>query len=142
MRFMLIVRATADSEEGAMPEPGLAEAMMAFNQTMVDAGVLKAGEGLHPSSRGARVVFGAGEPAVRPGPFPAEELVAGFWMIEAASLDEAIGWARRAPAPMGAGKPAVIEVRQVLTLEDFGNAVTPEVIEHERRLRAKTGEAG
>ena len=138
MRFMLIVKATPESEAGAMPEPGLAEAMMAFNQAMVDAGVMKAGEGVHPTSRGARVHFSAEGTRVERGPFPWQGLLAGFWMIECGSLDEAIGWARRAPAPMGAGKPAEIEVRQVLSLEDFGDAISPELKAKEREMRAAT----
>ncbi|WP_376099267.1 YciI family protein [Roseomonas sp. CCTCC AB2023176] len=140
MRFMLIVKATPESEAGAMPEPGLAEAMMAFNQQMVDAGVMKAGEGVHPSSRGARVHFSAEGTRVERGPFPWQGLLAGFWMIECASLEDAIGWARRAPAPMGQGKPAEIEVRQILTFEDFGDAITPEVRAQESAMRAALGD--
>lgn len=122
-----------------MPEPGLGEAMMAFNQEMVDAGVMKAGEGVHPTSRGARVHFRNGGTTVEHGPFPVAGLLAGFWLIEASSLDDAIGWARRAPAPMGQGKPAEIEVRPILSLEDFGDSIPPEVLAHEARLRETMG---
>lgn len=139
MRFMMIVKASRESEAGAMPEAGLLEAMGRFNQQMADAGVMLAGEGLHASAKGARVTFSGGETSVQQGPFGLDGLVAGFWIIRAASLEEAIGWARRAPAPHGDAAPAEIEVRQIFEIEDFGEAASPELREQEERMRAKVG---
>jgi hypothetical protein len=120
MRFMLMIKASEASEAGAMPDPELLAAMDAFNNEMLKAGVLLAGDGLQASSKGARVRFSAGKTTVIDGPFTeTKELIAGFWLIQAKSLDEAIEWARRCPAPMGEGADAEIEVRQVFEDSDF-----------------------
>jgi len=132
MRFMVIVKANSDSEAGKMPSTEMLTAMGKFNEEMAKAGVMQAGEGLHPSSKGARVKY-SGKPAVTHGPFPATgDLVCGFWLIETKSLDEAIGWMKRAPFDGG----AEIEIRQVFSADDFGEALTPELREQEQRLRA------
>jgi hypothetical protein len=136
MRFMVIVKASKDSEAGVMPSTELLTAMGKFNEEMAKAGVIQAGEGLHPSSRGARVKYSGGQPAVRRGPFDLTgDLVAGFWVIQTKSLDEAIDWMKRAPFDGG----AEIEIRQVFSPEDFGDALTPELREQEERLRAQAG---
>ena len=133
MRFMVIVKASKDSEAGVMPSTELLTAMGKFNEEMVTAGVMQAGEGLHPSSRGARVKYSGGQSAISRGPFNlTADLVAGFWLIETKSLDEAIAWMKRAPFDGG----AEIEIRQVFSPEDFGEALTPELRENEARLRA------
>jgi hypothetical protein len=133
MRFMVIVKASKDSEAGVMPSTELLTAMGKFNEEMVKAGVMQAGEGLHPTIKGARVKY-AGKPAVTHGPFPVTgDLVCGFWLIETKSLDEAIGWMKRAPFDGG----AEIEIRQVFSADDFGEALTPELREQEERLRAQ-----
>ncbi|WP_454621375.1 YciI family protein [Bradyrhizobium cenepequi] len=133
MRFMVIVKASRDSEAGVMPSTELLAAMGAFNEEMVKAGVMQAGEGLHPSTKGARVRYGGGQPSVSHGPFGlSNDLVAGFWLIETNSLDEAIDWMKRAPFEDGE-----IEIRQVFSTEDFGEALTPELREQEDRLRAQ-----
>jgi hypothetical protein len=137
MRFMVIVKASEDSEKGVMPtEPELAE-MGAYNEELVKAGVMLAGEGLHPSSKGARVRFEKdGSSTVIDGPFAeTKELVAGFWILEVSSREEVIEWVRKAPFRDGE-----VEVRQVATADDFGDAMTPELREQEDRLRA-TSEA-
>ena len=119
MRFMLLVKATDQSEAGAMPGPELLEAMGRFNEEMVDAGVLLAGEGLQPSSKGARVTFRDGGTMVTDGPFAeTKELVAGFWLIDVKSKQEAIEWVKRCPAPMEDGE-GIIEIRQVFETTDF-----------------------
>jgi hypothetical protein len=135
MRFMLIVKANADSEAGVLPtEAELAE-MGRFNEELVKAGVLLAGEGLHPSSRGARVYFSGTKRNVVDGPFSeTKELIAGFWLIQVKSLEEAIEWVKRCPNP-GRGE-SQIEIRQVFEAEDFGAAYTEELREQEQRLRA------
>jgi len=134
MRFMVIVKASKDSEAGVMPSTELLTAMGKFNEDMVKAGVMEAGEGLHPSSRGARVKYSGGQNTVRSGPFDlTNDLVAGFWLIKTASLDEAIDWMKRAPFDGG----TEIEIRQVFSPEDFGEALTPELRENEARLRAQ-----
>jgi len=126
MRFMLLVKANADSEAGVMPSKELVEAMGAYNGEMVRAGVMLAGEGLQPSSKGARVRFSGGKRTVIDGPFTeTKELIAGWWLIQVKSLEEAIEWARRCPAPMGEGVEAEIEVRQVFETEDFPPEVMP-----------------
>ena len=127
MRFMLMVKADKDSEAGILPDEKILADMAAFNEEMVKAGVMLAAEGLQASSKGARVRFGKGKPTVVDGPFAeTRELVAGFWLIQARSKDEAIEWARRVPVQEGE-----IEVRQVFELEDFGQS---EAVEHHRRL--------
>ncbi|MDB5071662.1 MAG: hypothetical protein JWM87_2773 [Candidatus Eremiobacteraeota bacterium] len=136
MRFMMIVKANQDSEAGIPPSTELLEAMGKFNEEMVKAGVMLAGEGLQPSSKGARVRFSGGKTSVIDGPFTeTKELVAGFWLIQVKSKDEAIAWARRCPAPFGEGQDAVLEIRQVFEAEDFGDQLTPELRDAEERLR-------
>ena len=126
MRFMLLVKASDDSEAGVMPSKELVAAMGAFNGEMAKAGVMLAGEGLQPSSKGARVRFSGEKRTVIDGPFTeTKELIAGFWLIQAKSLEEAIEWARRCPAPMGEGVEAEIEVRQVFETEDFPPELMP-----------------
>ena len=136
MRFMVIVKATKDSEAGVMPDPALFAAMGKFNEELVKAGVMLAGEGLHPSSRGARVRFAGTKRTVIDGPFAeTKELVAGFWLWQVRSLEEAIEWVKRCPNPMR--EASEIEIRQVMSAEDFGEALTPELREQEERLRAE-----
>jgi hypothetical protein len=136
MRFMVIVKASKDTEAGVMPSTELLTAMGKFNEELVKAGMMEAGEGLHPSSKGARVKYQGGEGSASRGPFPfTNDLVCGFWLIKAKSLDEAIAWMKRAPFDVG----AEIEIRQVFAAEDFGEALTPELREQEERLRAQAG---
>jgi hypothetical protein len=135
MRFMVIVKADKNSEAGVMPTTELLTAMGKFNEEMVKAGVMLAGEGLHPSSKGARIKYSGKERIVTSGPFSATgDLVSGFWLIQVKSSDEAIEWMKRAPFDGG----AEIEIRQVFDAEDFGEALTPELREQETRLRAET----
>ena len=134
MRVMVMVKATADSEAGVMPGEQLLADMGRFNEELVNAGVMLAGEGLHPSSRGVRVRFSGRERSVIDGPFAeARELVAGFWLWQVRSMDEAIEWVRRCPNPHEG--PCEIEIRPVFEAEDFGEAFTPELREQEQRLR-------
>ena len=136
MRCMVIVKATAESEAGVMPSQELLAAMGKFNEELVKAGVMLAGEGLTPSARGARVTFSGKQRHVVDGPFAeTKELVAGFWLWQVKSLDEAIAWVRRCPNPMEG--ESVIEIRPVFEAEDFGEAFTPELREQEARLRAQ-----
>ncbi|HYG08040.1 MAG TPA: YciI family protein [Stenotrophomonas sp.] len=136
MRVMAIMKATPASEAGQLPSERLLAAMGAFNEELVDAGVLLAGEGLHPSSRGARVRFGATGLEVIDGPFAeTKELVAGFWLLQVRSFAEALEWARRIPNPEG--DAFQVELRPVFEAEDFGDAFTPELREQEQRLRAR-----
>jgi hypothetical protein len=136
MRFMVIVKADSNSEAGIMPSTELLTAMGKFNQEMVKAGVMLAGEGLHPSSKGARIKYSGTQRAVTNGPFSAaNDLVCGFWLIQTKSLDEAIEWMKRAPFDGG----SEIEIRQVFDAEDFGEALTPELREQEQFLRAQAG---
>lgn len=134
MRFMVIVKANRDTEAGVMPSTEMLAAMGRFNEEMAKAGVIEAGEGLHPTVRGARIRYSApGGAAVTRGPFNlSSDLIAGFWLIRTNSLDEAIGWMKRAPF----GPDAEIEIRQVFATEDFGEAFTPELREQEERTRA------
>ncbi|MEA3075068.1 MAG: hypothetical protein QOD29_6514 [Alphaproteobacteria bacterium] len=135
MRFMVIVKANKDSEAGVMPSTELLTAMGKFNEELVKAGMMEAGEGLLPSSKGARVKYAGGQGSATRGPFPlTSDLVAGFWLIKANSMDEAISWMKRAPFDGG----AEIEIRQVVSAEDFGEALTPELREQEERLRAQS----
>ena len=137
MRFMVMVKATADSEAGVMPSEELLAAMGRFNEELVKAGVMLAGEGLQPSSKGARVRFNGRQRTVVDGPFAeTKELVAGFWLWQLRSLDEAIEWARRYPNPFEHGE-SELEIRQVFEAEDFGAEFTPELREQEERLRAE-----
>ena len=132
MRVMVIVKASADTEAGVLPGAEELTAMGRFNQELVEAGVMLAGEGLHPSSRGARVRFEGTKRSVIDGPFAeSRELVAGFWLWQVRSMDEAIEWIKRAPFDGG----AEIELRPVFEMDDFGNAATPEVRQQEARLR-------
>ncbi|MGM9488342.1 YciI family protein [Ideonella sp. YS5] len=136
MRFMVMVKATADSEAGVMPSQELLAAMGQFNEELVKAGIMQAGEGLHPSSRGARVRFSGQARTVVDGPFAeTKELVAGFWLWKCASLQEAIEWVKRCPNPMPT--ESEIEIRQIFEAEDFGEAFTPELREQEEKLRAQ-----
>jgi hypothetical protein len=136
MRFMAMVKATADSEAGVMPTEDLLAAMNAYNEELVKAGVMLAGEGLHPSSKGARVRFEGDQRTVIDGPFTeTKELVAGFWILECKSREEALEWIKRCPNPMEG--TSEIELRQVFEAEDFGDALTPELRESEERLRAQ-----
>lgn len=137
MRFMVIIKATKTSEAGAMPGEETLAAMGAFNEKLASAGVLMAGEGLHPSSNGARVRFANGETTVSRGPFSdTQSLVAGFWIWKVNSLDEAIEWVKQCPDPMP-GEDSEIEIRQVFDMEDFGDAMTPELREQEESLRER-----
>jgi hypothetical protein len=137
MRFMVIVKATKNSEAGALPSEKLLAEMGKFNEELTQAGVMLAGEGLQPSSKGARVKFSGDKRTVIDGPFAeTKELVAGFWIWECQSLQEAIGWVKRCPHPMP-GEEAEIEIRQVFEAEDFGPALTAELRAQEERLRAE-----
>jgi hypothetical protein len=134
---MMIVKASKDSEAGVMPSEELLAAMGNYNEELAKAGALLAGEGLHPSSRGARVRFSGEKRTIVEGPFaPPHELIAGFWLIQAGSLDEAIAWAKRCPNPM-AGE-SEIKIRQVFEAEDFGESLTPELRQREERLRTQS----
>ena len=136
MRFMVIVKATADSEAGVMPSEQLLAEMGRYNEQLVKAGVMQAGDGLHPSSKGARVRFSGKDRKVIDGPFAeTKELIAGFWIWKCASLNEAIDWVKRCPNPM-LGE-SEIEIRQIFEAEDFGEAYTPELRERDERMRAE-----
>lgn len=135
MRVMVLVKGSEESEKGVMPGEGELAAMGDYNEKLVKAGVMLAGEGLHPSSKGTRVTFSGGEQTVTDGPFAeAKELIAGFWLWQVKSMDEALEWIKRSPFDGG----AVIELRQVFEAEDFGDEFTPELREQEERLRAQT----
>ena len=135
MRVMVIIKATKDSEAGVMPDEQLLREMGKYNEELVKAGVMLAGEGLHPSSKGARVRFSGDKRTVIDGPFPeTKELVAGFWLIQAKSKEEAIEWVKRCPNLMP-GADGEIEIRQVFEAEDFGAEFTPELRAQEERLR-------
>jgi hypothetical protein len=134
MRFMVLVPANEESEAGVLPDEKIFAEMNKFNEEMVKAGVMLAGEGLHPTSKGARIKFSGGKTTVIDGPFAeSKELIAGFWLIQVKSKDEAIAWMKR--APFGGG--VVLEIRQVFEAEDFGDALPPELREQEERLRAQ-----
>jgi hypothetical protein len=134
MRFMVIVKASKDSEAGVMPSTEMLTAMGSFNAELAAAGMIEAGEGLHPTSRGARIKYSGGQGAATNGPFAlTSDLIAGFWLINAKSLDDAIAWMKRAPFSNG----DEIEIRQVFSPDDFGEALTPELREQEQRLRAQ-----
>src|SRR5712664_1058736 len=136
MRFMVIVKASKDTEAGVMPSTEMLTAMGKFNEEMVKAGVMLAGEGLHPTSKGARIKYSGKQHTVSHGPFAVtSDFVAGFWLIQVKSLEEALEWMKRAPFDGG----AEIEIRQVFDAEDFGEALTPELREQEARLRAQAG---
>ncbi|KVH41499.1 YciI family protein [Burkholderia diffusa] len=136
MRVMVIVKATAFSESGTMPDTELLAAMGQYNEALVKAGVMLAGEGLHPSSRGKRVHFSGEDRTVIDGPFAeTKELIAGYWLWQVNSMEEAVEWVKRCPNPMPTESD--IEIRQVFSPEDFGEAFTPELQEQEARLRAE-----
>ncbi|UIF84892.1 YciI family protein [Cupriavidus sp. UYPR2.512] len=136
MRVMVMVKATSESESGKMPGTELLAAMGKFNEELVKAGVMLAGEGLHPSARGKRVRFSGTQRTVTDGPFPQiNELVAGFWLWQVESMDEAVEWVRRCPNPMES--ESEIEIRPLFEVEDFGAELTPELREQEERLRAE-----
>ena len=136
MRVMAIVKASNDSEASVMPDEQMLTEMGKFNEELVKAGVLLAGEGLHPSSKGARVSFGGGERTVVDGPFAeTKELIAGYWILQVGSFEEAVEWMKRCPDPHNEG--GEIEIRQVFEAEDFGDELTPELREQEERLRAQ-----
>jgi hypothetical protein len=140
MRVMVLIKATEQSEAGKMPSQELLEQMTAFNEELVKAGVMLAGEGLHPSSEGVRVEFLGSERKVIDGPFTeTKELLAGYWLWQVKSMDEAIEWARRIPNPTG--EHGVVEIRPVFEADDFGEEFTPELREREAQLRAQA-EAG
>jgi len=137
MRFMIIVKASKDSEAGKMPSRELLEAMGKYHEELVKAGIMLAGEGLHPSSKGSRVRFAGDKRIVTDGPFTeTKELIAGFWLWQVKSKEEAIAWVKRCPNPMP-GTEAEIEIRQVFEAEDFGAEFTPEERAREERLRGE-----
>jgi len=141
MRFMVMVKATPESEAGVMPSAKLLADMGRFNEELVKAGVMLAGEGLQPSSKGVRVRFSGAQRKVIDGPFAeTKELVAGFWLLQVKSLDEAIAWIKRCPKPFEGDDDCEIEIRQVFEAEDFGAEFTPELREQEERLRAQIAE--
>ena len=134
MRFMALVKASSDSEAGVLPTREQFEEMGKFNEEMIKAGIMLDGEGLQPTSKGARITFSGGKPSVTDGPFTeTKELVAGFWLLQAKSKEEAIEWIARAPFVDGQ-----VEIRQIFEVEDFGDAATPEMRSAERRLREQT----
>ena len=136
MRFMVIVKASPESEAGEMPSNELLAAMGAYNEELAKAGVILAGEGLHPSAKGVRVQFSGKQRSVVDGPFmETKELIAGFWIFNVQSLQEAIDWVKRCPNPMVSDSE--IEIRQVFEAEDFGENFTPELREQEEHLRTK-----
>jgi len=137
MRVMVLIKATEQSEAGEMPSRELLEQMTAFNEELVKAGVMLAGEGLQPSSRGARVEFSGSERKVIDGPFTeTKELLAGYWLWQVKSMDDAIEWVRRIPNPTG--EHGIVEIRSVFEADDFGEQFTPELREREALLRAQT----
>ena len=138
MRFMILIKADKNSEAGVLPDERLLTEMGKFNEELVKAGIMLAGEGLHPSSKGARVRFSGSKRTVIDGPFAeTKELVAGFWLWQVKSKEEAIEWVKRIPNPMP-GTETEVEIRQVFEIEDFGAAATPEIRAQEQRLRAQT----
>jgi hypothetical protein len=135
MRVMVIVKADKNSEAGMMPDPKLLDDMTKYNEELAKAGVMLAGEGLQPSSKGKRVRFEGGTRTVIDGPFAeTKELVAGFWLFQVKSIEEAVEWVKRAPNPFP-GTVSEIEIRPIFEIEDFGDVVTPEVREREERIR-------
>src|SRR5947207_4602036 len=137
MRFMIMVKASPESEAGVMPSQQLLAEMGKFNEELVKAGVMLEGEGLHPSSKGARIKFSGSKRTVVDGPFAeTKELVAGFWIWQVRSKEEAIEWVKRSPNPFPGGD-SEIEIRQIFEAEDFGAEFTPELREQEERLRAE-----
>ena len=134
MRFMVLIKANKDTEAGVLPDEKLLSEMTRFNEELVKAGVMLGGEGLHPSSKGARIRFSGGKQTVTDGPFAeTKELVAGFWIWKVDSRDEAIAWAKRCPNPTGGD--AEIEIRQIFESSEFGDELTPELRQKEERMR-------
>jgi hypothetical protein len=134
---MVIVKATKNSEAGVMPKEEMLAAMGKYNEELVAAGIMLSGEGLHPSTKARRVVFNGNERSVVDGPFAeTKELIAGFWLWQVKSMDEAVSWARRCPSPMP-GEESVLEIRQVFEASDFGAEYTPELQARDERLRAE-----
>jgi hypothetical protein len=141
MRFMVLVKASEESEAGVLPSEDLLTKMGKYNEELANAGVLLAGEGLHPSSKGVRVRFSGAERKVIDGPFTeTKELLAGYWLIQVKSLDEAIEWVKRAPFEVPSDEATEIEIRQVFEADDFGDEFTPELREQEERLRAQAAD--
>ena len=142
MRFMIFVKATKNSEAGVMPSQELLAAMMKYNEELVNAGVMLGGEGLQPSSKGARVKFSGSKRTVTDGPFTeTKELVAGYWLWQCKSKQEAIEWVKRCPNPMP-GEESEVEIRQIFEAEDFGDEFTPELRKQEERVREKSKQLG
>jgi hypothetical protein len=134
MRVMVMVKATKDSEVGAMPTVELFEAMGRFNEELVSAGIMLAGDGLKPSSQGKRVAFNGADRLVIDGPFAeTKELVAGYWLWQVKDMDEAVAWVKRCPNPMPG--PSEIEIRPLYEMEDFADVLTPEIVDQHERLR-------
>ncbi|MBI1358500.1 MAG: YciI family protein [Acidobacteria bacterium] len=139
MKVMVMVKATPESEAGQMPGQELLTAMGRFNEELVNAGVMLAGDGLHPTSKGARVHFDGDDRTVIDGPFAeTKELVAGFWIWEVKSMEDAIEWVKRCPSPMESSSD--IEIRPIFTMDDFGDMMTPELREQEARIMARAEE--
>ena len=139
MRVLVLVKANKDSEAGVMPNREMLTRMGQFNEELVKAGVMLAADGLHPSSKGARVKFDGAKRTVIDGPFTeTKELVAGYWIWQVKSLDEAVEWVRRMPAPDDGADEAIVEIRPVFEAEDFGDELTPELREREAAIRAQT----
>lgn len=135
MRVMVIVKATKNSEAGIIPSTDLLDEMSKYNDELIKAGVMLNGDGLHPSSKGKRIRFSGGQRSVIDGPFAeTKELIAGFWLWQVKSMDEAVEWARRCPDPMP-GEEAELEIRPLFDMEDFGDALTEEIREREQRQR-------
>lgn len=133
MKFIVFVPGNADTEAGVMPKESELAEMTAFNERLVEAGVMLGGEGLHPTAKGARIYYGDDNPTITDGPFTeSKEIVAGFWLLQAKSLDEVKEWMRQAPF-----KESYVEIRQIFDAEDFGDAFTPELQEREQAMRAK-----
>ena len=142
MRVMVIVKATKNSEAGKLPSEQLLADMGKYNEELVKAGIMLAGEGLHPSSKGKRIQFSGSKRTLVDGPFAeTKELIAGFWLWQVKSIEEAVEWARRCPPPMP-GEDAVLEIRPVFEAEDFGKEFTPELRAQEERLRAEIEKRG
>jgi hypothetical protein len=136
MRVIVFVKATAESESGAMPPPELFEAMTKYNEALVAAGIMRGGEGLHPSSKGMRIAFDGAGRTIIDGPFSAvSELVAGFWLWQVKDMDEAVAWAKRCPNPMSG--PSELEIRPIFEAADFGEALTPEIAAREEKMRGQ-----
>ena len=134
MRFMVMVMGNADTEAGVLPSEELLSAMMKYNEQLVQAGVMLAGEGLHPTSKGAKVRFSGSKRSVVDGPFTeSKETIAGFWIFQCKSKEEAIEWVKRCPNPLDG--PSEIQIRQIFENEDFGEALTPEIQAREERIR-------